>query len=112
MGAALCAKVKIGLWTASPALLDPVKVEAYGNLMPIGQVGTVSTPEPRLLTVQVWDKGLVKATDKAIRDAGRVLIIATGSGKADAVALAERGEVPSGMIPGARWLIDRAAAGQ
>jgi ribosome recycling factor len=55
---------------ASPALLDPVKVEAYGSPMPIEQVGTVSTPEPRLLTVQVWDKGLVKATDKAIRDAG------------------------------------------
>ena len=55
---------------ASPHLLDPVKVEAYGNLMPISQVGTISTPEPRLLTVQVWDKGLVKATDKAIRDAG------------------------------------------
>src|SRR3954454_13711915 len=55
---------------ASPHLLDPVKVEAYGGQMPINQVGTVSTPEPRLLTVQVWDKGLVKATDKAIRDAG------------------------------------------
>jgi len=55
---------------ASPHLLDPVKVEAYGNLMPISQVGTVSTPEPRLLTVQIWDRGLVKATDKAIRDAG------------------------------------------
>lgn len=55
---------------ASPHLLEPVKVEAYGSQMPIGQVGTVSTPEPRLLTVQVWDKGLVKATDKAIRDAG------------------------------------------
>jgi ribosome recycling factor len=55
---------------ASPALLDPVKVEAYGNPMPISQVGTVSTPEPRLLTVQVWDKGLAKAVDKAIRDAG------------------------------------------
>jgi ribosome recycling factor len=55
---------------ASPHLLDPVKVEAYGSLMPISQVGTVSTPEPRLLTVQIWDKGLVKATDKAIRDAG------------------------------------------
>jgi ribosome recycling factor len=55
---------------ASPALLDPVKVEAYGNPMPIGQLGTVSTPEPRLLTVQVWDRGLVKAVDKAIRDAG------------------------------------------
>jgi ribosome recycling factor len=55
---------------ASPHLLDPIKVEAYGSQMPLAQVGTVSTPEPRLLTVQIWDKGLVKATDKAIRDAG------------------------------------------
>jgi len=55
---------------ASPALLDPVTVEAYGSPMPISQVGTVGAPEPRLLTVQVWDKGLVKAVDKAIRDAG------------------------------------------
>jgi ribosome recycling factor len=55
---------------ASPALIDPVKVEAYGNHVPVQQVGTISTPEPRLLTVQVWDKGLVKAVDKAIRDAG------------------------------------------
>ncbi|MBS0274397.1 MAG: ribosome recycling factor [Proteobacteria bacterium] len=55
---------------ASAALLDPVKVEAYGNVTPINQVGTVGTPEPRLITVQVWDKGLVKAVDKAIRDAG------------------------------------------
>ncbi len=55
---------------ASPHLLDPIKVEAYGSQMPINQVGTVSTPEPRLLTIQVYDKSLVKATDKAIRDAG------------------------------------------
>jgi ribosome recycling factor len=55
---------------ASPALLDPVSVDAYGNSMPINQVGTVSTPEPRMLTVQVWDKSLVRAVDKAIRDAG------------------------------------------
>jgi len=55
---------------ASPTLLDPVTVEAYGNQMPINQVGSISTPEPRLLTVQVWDKGMVKAVDKAIRDAG------------------------------------------
>src|SRR5579863_7813754 len=55
---------------ASPALLDPVHVDAYGNGVPINQVGTISTPESRLLTVQVWDKGLVKAVDKAIRDAG------------------------------------------
>jgi len=55
---------------ASPALLDPVMVDAYGSHMPINQVGNISTPEPRLLTVQVWDKGLAKAVDKAIRDAG------------------------------------------
>lgn len=55
---------------ASAALLDPVKVEAYGNYLPINQVGNVSTPEPRLLTVQVWDKGMVKAVEKAIRDSG------------------------------------------
>lgn len=55
---------------ASAALLDPVRVDAYGNVSPINQVGTVGTPEPRLITVQVWDKGLVKAVDKAIRDAG------------------------------------------
>jgi len=55
---------------ASPGLLDPVHVDAYGQQMPINQVGTISTPEPRLLTVQVWDKGLAKAVDKAIRDAG------------------------------------------
>jgi ribosome recycling factor len=55
---------------ASAALLDPVRVDAYGNVSPINQVGTISTPEPRMITVQVWDKGLVKAVDKAIRDAG------------------------------------------
>ena len=52
----------------------------------------------------------VTLTLEAIRDAGRVLILATGQGKAEAVALAKRGESPSGMIAGARWLIDRAAA--
>jgi ribosome recycling factor len=55
---------------ASAALLDPVKVEAYGNLVPINQVGSIATPEARMITVQVWDKGLAKAVDKAIRDAG------------------------------------------
>jgi ribosome recycling factor len=55
---------------ANPAILDPVTVEAYGNPMHINQLGTVSAPEARLLTVQVWDRGLVKAVDKAIRDAG------------------------------------------
>lgn len=55
---------------ASAALLDPVKVEAYGNLVPISQVGSIGTPESRMITVQVWDKSLAKAVDKAIRDAG------------------------------------------
>lgn len=53
----------------------------------------------------------VTMTLQAIRDAGRVIIIATGAGKAQAVAMARRGQTPSGMITGARWLIDRAAAG-
>jgi len=55
---------------ASASLLDPIHVEAYGNRMPLNQIGTVSVPEPRLLLVQVWDKGNVKATEKAIREAG------------------------------------------
>ena len=53
---------------ASVNLLDPVMVEAYGQRMPLNQVGTVSAPEPRLLTVNVWDKGLVVSTAKAIRE--------------------------------------------
>ncbi|HXQ54074.1 MAG TPA: ribosome recycling factor [Stellaceae bacterium] len=55
---------------ASASLLDPVSVEAYGNAMPLNQVGTISVPEPRLIVVQVWDRGLAKAADKAIREAG------------------------------------------
>ena len=53
---------------ATTALLDTVRVEAYGQHMPINQVGSVAAPEPRLLTVTVWDKGLVSAVEKAIRD--------------------------------------------
>ena len=55
---------------ASASLLDPITVDAYGQIMPINQVGTVNAPEPRLITVQVWDKGLVAAVDKAIRSSG------------------------------------------
>ncbi len=55
---------------ASANLLDQVHVEAYGGTVPLNQVGTVSVPEPRLITVQVWDKGVVKAVDKAIRESG------------------------------------------
>lgn len=55
---------------ASVSLLEPVTVDAYGSMMPLSQVGTVGVPEPRLLTVTVWDRGMVKAVEKAIRDAG------------------------------------------
>ncbi|MGB8274217.1 MAG: ribosome recycling factor [Alphaproteobacteria bacterium] len=55
---------------ASASLLEPVQVEAYGSRMPLNQVGNVNVPESRMLTVQVWDKGLVKAVETAIRDSG------------------------------------------
>ncbi|HYC13335.1 MAG TPA: ribosome recycling factor [Stellaceae bacterium] len=55
---------------ASPSLLENVVVNAYGGTMPLNQVGTVSAPEPRMLVVQVWDRGLAKAVDAAIREAG------------------------------------------
>ena len=55
---------------ASVNLLDPVVVDVYGSKMPLNQVGTVNVPEPRMLSVQVWDAGNVKAVEKAIRDAG------------------------------------------
>ncbi|CAM4178086.1 ribosome recycling factor [Novosphingobium lubricantis] len=55
---------------ANTALLDPVMVEVYGSHMPLSQVATVSTPEPRLLSVQVWDKSNIGPVEKAIRSAG------------------------------------------
>jgi ribosome recycling factor len=55
---------------ASTSMLEPVTVEVYGSMMPLNQVGTISVPEPRLLTVQVWDKSVMKSVEKAIRDAG------------------------------------------
>ena len=55
---------------ASTALLDPITVEVYGAQMPLNQVGTVSVPEPRLMTVQVWDRSNVQPVEKAIRSAG------------------------------------------
>lgn len=54
---------------ASPQLLDTVKVEAYGSMVPIQQVGSVSAPEPRLLVIQPWDKGLIKAICKGVNEA-------------------------------------------
>ncbi len=54
---------------ASIALLEPIMVEAYGSQMPLPQVGTIGAPEARLLTVQVWDKSMVSAVEKSIREA-------------------------------------------
>lgn len=55
---------------AATSLLEPITVDAYGSSMPITQVGTLSAPDPRTLSVQVWDKSLVKAVEKAIRESG------------------------------------------
>src|ERR687884_1822592 len=62
---------------ASASMLDPVQVEAYGSHMPLNQLATISVPEPRLLSVQVWDKSMVKAVEKAIVDSNLGLSPAT-----------------------------------
>ena len=55
---------------ASASMLEPIMVDAYGARTPINQVGTVNVPEPRMVTVNVWDKGLVNVVEKAIRESG------------------------------------------
>jgi ribosome recycling factor len=55
---------------ASPALLEPVKVDAYGQMLPINQVATIAVPESRMITVQVWDRSMVNAVVAAVRDCG------------------------------------------
>lgn len=54
---------------ASASLLDPIHVDAYGSSMPINQLASISVPEPRMLSVQVWDRATVSAVDRAIREA-------------------------------------------
>ena len=53
---------------ASANILDPIMIEAYGQQMPMNQVGTVTVPEPRMIAVQIWDKSMVGAVEKAIRE--------------------------------------------
>jgi ribosome recycling factor len=53
---------------ASPGLLDSIRVEAYGSMVPLNQVGTVSAPEPRMLTIQPWDKGVIRDIERALRE--------------------------------------------
>jgi ribosome recycling factor len=55
---------------ASASMLDPVMVDAYGSHMPVNQLGTVTVPDPRMVLVNVWDKSMVSAVDKAIRNSG------------------------------------------
>ena len=55
---------------ASASMLEPVMVDAYGSMTPINQVGTVNVPEPRMVTINVWDKGLVGKVERAIRESG------------------------------------------
>jgi ribosome recycling factor len=62
---------------ASASLLDPIEVDAYGSRMPMNQVATVSVPEPRMLSVAVWDRGMVGAVEKAIRESNLGLNPAT-----------------------------------
>ncbi len=54
----------------SASMLDPIQVEAYGQMTPINQVGTVNVPEPRMVTINVWDKSMVGKVEKAIRESG------------------------------------------
>jgi len=55
---------------ASGSMLEPVQVEAYGQMTPINQLGTVNVPEPRMVTINIWDRAMVSKVEKAIRDSG------------------------------------------
>ena len=55
---------------ASAAILEPIMVESYGQMTPINQVGTVNVPEPRMVTINVWDKAMISKVERAIRDSG------------------------------------------
>ena len=55
---------------ASAALVEPIQVEAYGQMTPINQLGTVNVPEPRMVVINIWDKGMISKVEKAIRESG------------------------------------------
>jgi ribosome recycling factor len=84
---------------ASPALLEPVRVEAYGSVTPLNQVANISVAGPGLLAVQVWDKGLAKAVESAIREAnlGRNELAKAAARYAEQARVAVRGVRRDGM---------------
>ncbi len=55
---------------ASASILDPIQVDAYGQMTPINQLGTINVPEPRMVVINVWDKGMISKVEKAIRESG------------------------------------------
>ena len=63
-----CSSLRTG--RASASMIDPIMVDAYGSLTPINQVGTVNVPEPRMVTINIWDKAMVGKVEKAIRESG------------------------------------------
>ncbi|MCX7632517.1 MAG: ribosome recycling factor [Turneriella sp.] len=73
---------------ASPSLVEDIKVEAYGQLLPLNQVASVAAPEPRLITIDVWDKSLLQAVEKAIQKSGKNLN-PTNDGSLIRISLAE-----------------------
>ncbi|MDF1621610.1 ribosome recycling factor [Pseudothioclava nitratireducens] len=70
MGALKAEFASLRTGRASATMVEPVMVDAYGAMTPINQVGTVNVPEPRMVTINVWDKGLVNKVEKAIRESG------------------------------------------
>ncbi|MBT9243902.1 ribosome recycling factor [Gemmobacter fulvus] len=55
---------------ASASIVEPIQVDAYGQMTPINQLGTVNVPEPRMVVINVWDKGMISKVEKAIRESG------------------------------------------
>ena len=90
---------------ASASIVDAIQVEAYGQMTPITQLGTVNVPEPRMVVINVWDKGMINKVEKAIRDSGLGITetaLAAGPGRvAVPVVVAVEGQA---VTVGAEWV--------
>ena len=91
---------------ASVHFLDPIMVEAYGQRMPLNQLATIGVPEPRMLTVQVWDRSMVKAVEKSIRQSDLGLNPQT-DGQILRISLPDLSEDRRARIGAGRWKICR-----